>query len=201
MTRLSARQRQRRAYLAKWSKMDWSKQNSELADEMGLSQERIRQIRQQLGAPNPTHPNRWRKTAQALQWAKDNLDKFKGLSGAELEREYGLSRHWQSGPLYLLLKPFLREKRKHPWVQIDFRLPNRDLALIWRLPPNLVSKHRLMKQRQPPTWRCKPGRGDIQFSGRAQVQAYRRAVKAAERKAAWYFAQASACGAGDKAAL
>jgi hypothetical protein len=191
MTNLSARQLQRRAFLAKWSKVDWSKQNCELADERGLSQERVRQVRKQLGAPKPTHPDRKRKTRQVMQWAKENLEELKGLSPAELGRKYGISSRWRGGPLYLFLKPFLRDsKRKPPWHRIDFRLPNRDLARIWRLPPNLVSKHRLKKQCQPPTWRCKTGRGGMQFSGRAQVQAYRRAVKAEERKAARYFAQA-----------
>ena len=197
MARLSARQLQRNAFLAKWSKVDWSKQNCELADEMGLSGERIRQIRQQLGVPNPTHPDRKHKTRQALQWAKCNLDELKGLSPAELGRKYGLSIRWRGGPLYLFLKPYLRDvKRKHPWDRMNFLLPNRDLARIWRLPPNLVSKHRLKKQRPPPTWRCKTGRGGIQFSRRAKVQAYRRAVKAEEWNAARYFAQASGCGAG-----
>jgi hypothetical protein len=201
MTCLSARQLQRKAFLAKWSKVDWSKQNCELANEMGLSGERIRQIRQQLGAPNPTHPDRKCKTRQALQWAKVNLDELKGLSPAELGRKYGLSIGWRSGPLYLFLKPFLRDsKRKPPWGRMNFRLPNRDLALIWRLPPNLVSKHRLKKLRSSPKWRCKTGTGEIPFSGRAQMQAYRRAVKAEKRKATRYLAQASACGAGGKRA-
>jgi hypothetical protein len=201
MAHLSARQLQRNAFLAKWSKVDWSKQNCELADEMGLSGERIRQIRQQLGAPNATHQNRKRNTRQALQWAKGNLDELKGLSPSELRRKYGLSIKWRSGPLYLFLKPFLRDSKSMlPWDRMNFRLPNRYVARIWRLPPNLVSRHRLNKLRWSPTWRCKTGTGGIQFNGRAQVQAYHRAVKAEKRKAARYFAQALGCGAGGKAA-
>jgi hypothetical protein len=202
MARLSARQLQRNAFLAKWSKVDWSKQNCELAGEIGLSGERIRQIRQRLGAPNASHHNRKRNTRQALQWAKGNLDELKGLSPAELGRKYGLSTGWRSGPLYLFLKPFLRNsKRMPPWDRMNFRLPNRDVARIWRLPPNLVSKHRLKKLHLSPTWRCKTGTGGIQFSGRAQVQAYHRAVKAEKRQAARYFAHASGCGAGGKRAF
>jgi hypothetical protein len=187
----SGRQLQREAFLAKWSKVDWSKQNCELAPEMRLTQERIRQVRQILGAPNPTHPDRKRKTRQALQWAKANLDELKGLSPAEVGRKYGLSRSWRSSPLYPFLKPFLRDsRRKHPWGRMNFRLPNRDLARIWRLLHSVVSKHRLKKQRPPPTWRCKPGSGGIQIRGRGHLQAYHRTVKAEERKAARYFAQA-----------
>ena len=187
------RQLQREAFLANWSKVDWSKQNCELADEMGLSRERTRQIRKQVGSPKSTHHRRMRKSASALQWAKDNLDKLKGLSGAELGRKYGLSRHWRSGPLYPFLKPFLRDGiriRKHRWDLMNFRLPDRDLERIWRLPRNMVASYRFRNQRPSPTWCLKPGTWNIRCSGLGQLQAYHRAVKAEERNAARYFAQA-----------
>ena len=99
MARLSACQLQRNAFLAKWSKVDWSKQNCEVADGMGLSGERIRQIRKQLGAPQPTHPDRKRITRQTFQWAKDNLDNLKGLTFAEVQRKYGLGDYCRRSPL------------------------------------------------------------------------------------------------------
>ena len=193
MTRLLYWQLQRKAFLAKWSKLDWSKQDCELADEVGLSRERIRVIRQQVGAPKSTHHHRLRKTAAALQWAKTNLDKLKGLSGAEVGRKYGLSRYWRTGPLCKFLQPFLRDGRhirNHRWDLMNFRLPNRDLERIWRLPRNMVAAYRSRKRRPPSPWRFKPGTGDIQCSGQGQLQAYHRAVKAEERNAARYFAQA-----------
>jgi hypothetical protein len=83
MTRLlppSRRELRNQAYLAKWSKVDWLKQNVELAAETGLSQERIRQIRQQMGAPKSPQHHQSRRTLLQIQWAKDNLDKLKGFS-------------------------------------------------------------------------------------------------------------------------
>ena len=185
------RQLQRKAFLAKWSKVDWSKRNIELAEEIGLSRERIRKIRQQVGAPKPTHRNRRkRKAAQALQWAKDNLEKLKGVSIAELGRKYGLSR-WQGSAVYQFFKPFLRDgRRKHRWDLMNFRLPNRDLERIWRLPYNMAGPHRVRKQFQQPKWYFGRGRRYKHFSGQGQLKAYRRAVKAEERNAARYFAQA-----------
>ena len=128
MTLLRYRQLQRKALLAKWSKVDWSKSNAELAEEAVLSRERLRQIRQKVAAPKPTHRhNRICESAQALHWAKDNLEKLKGVSIAELGRKYGLSR-WQGSALYQFFKPFLRNgSRKHRWDLMNFRLPNRDL--------------------------------------------------------------------------
>jgi hypothetical protein len=203
MDRLSRRQFQRRAFWAKWSKVDWSKQNCELADETGLSRERIRQIRQQVAAPKATHSCRRRKTAEGLQWAKDNLDKLKGLSAAELGRKYGLSGGWRGGPLYSFLKPFLRDGRrvrKHRWDLMDFRLPDRNLERIWKLPFGLARAYRWRKRCPQPMWRFKPGNGHRRFSGRGQLQAYHLAIKAEEEKAACYFVQVLGCGTGAKAA-
>jgi hypothetical protein len=196
MNRLLYLQLRRKAFLAKWSKLDWSKQNSALADEMGVCREYIRQIRHQVGAPKPAHPLRRRKSVKALQWAKDNLDKLKGLTGAELGRKYGLSPHWQNGPLYPFLKPFLRDGRlirKHRWDLMNFRLPNRDLERIWRLPRNMVASYRFRMQRPRATWCFRPGPGCTHFSGRGERQAYQRTVKAEERKAARYFARRTMC--------
>jgi hypothetical protein len=189
-TPLWYRQLQRKAFLAKWSKMDWSKRDYELAEETGLSRERIRQIRQLVGAPRSPHHRRVRKTAAVLQWAKDNLEKLKGLSIAELGRKYGLSR-WQGSALYRFLKPFLRDgRRKHRWDLMNFNLPNCDLERIWRLSRNMAGPYRFRKQLQRPMWCSRRGRRYKHFSGRGQGQAYHRTVQAEERKAARYFAKA-----------
>jgi hypothetical protein len=187
----SRQQLRGKAFFAKWSSVDWSKQDAELAAETGLSRERIRQIRQLVGAPKSPHHGRVRKSAGALRWAKDNLDNLKGLSAAELGRKYGLSPHWRVGPLYQFLKPVLRDGRfirKHRWDLMNFRLPNRDLERIWRLPFNAAGSYRRRNQRPTPTWAFK--RGHPQFSGRGQLQAYHRAVKTEGRIAARYFAHA-----------
>ena len=193
MTRLLRRQLRRKAFLAKWSKLDWSKTNLDLADELGLSRERIRQIRLKVGAPKLPHPHRLRKTTAALQWAKDNLDQLKGLTAAELWRKHGINLRWRRGPLYQFLKPFLRNGilfKKHRWDLMNFKLPNRDLERIWRLPRYMVTAYRFRNRRPQPTWRSRRGCGPTQLIGRGQLQAYLRAVKAEEQNAARCFARA-----------
>jgi N-acyl-D-aspartate/D-glutamate deacylase len=171
--------------------LDWSKSNAALADEMGLSRERLRQIRQELGVPRPAHRrHRFAKSAKVMQWAKDNLEKFKGLSGRELRRKFGIGL-WRGTALYQFLRPFLRDgRRKHRWELMDFRLPNRDLERIWRLPHSVVGSHRYAKQLSRSRWYFKHGRGYTHLDRRGQLEAYRRAVKAEERKAAKYFGRA-----------
>ena len=191
MNRLLYTQLRRKAFLAKWSKLDWSRSNSELADGAGLSRERLRQIRQRVGAPKPAHRHhRVRKSEKALQWAKANLAKLKGLSGAEVRRNYGVGL-WRGTALYQFLRPFLRDgRRKHRWDLMDLRLPNRDLERIWRLPHNTPGAYRWRTRGARSKWRFRHGRGYARFGGQGQFEAYRRAVKAEERKAARYFARA-----------
>ncbi len=190
MNRLLYTQFRRKAFLAKWSKLDWSKSNSELADKAGLSRERLRQIRQAVGVPKPAHRHRRvAKSAKVMRWAKDNLEKLKELSGAELRRKYGLG-FWRGTAIHQFLRPYLRDgRRKHRWDLMDFRLPNHDLERIWRLPHNSAGARRCGKHLPQSTWYFRLGRGHRRLGGRGQFEAYRRAVKAEQRKAARYFAR------------
>jgi hypothetical protein len=81
---------------------------------------------------------------------------------------------------------------------MNFRLPNRDLARIWRLGHEVVGWGRYLHRRPLAWWRFKPGSGGIHFIMREQLEAYQRAVKVEEQHAARCFAQASGCGAGGK---
>ena len=186
----------REPYLAKWRSWDWAKQDVELARETGLSRERIRQIRLLIRAPRSPHhkrfPARLRRTTIALQWAADNLDRLKGLSGAEVRRKHGFSRF---GPVYEFLKAqrVLRDgSRKYRWGLMNFDLPSGVLERIWKLPLYRAANYRYRNRLAAPKWPLVSGPGALQRRG--ELRAYSRAVKAEERKAAKYFAQAEAAG-------
>jgi hypothetical protein len=188
---LSRRELQRQAFFAKWNKIDWTKQDIQLAAEIKLSRERIRQIRLRLGAPKSPHHREIRKSTLALQWAIDNQDKLLGLSQAEITRKYGLRMDDRSGALYQFIKPLLRNGnlfRKHRWDLMNFDLPNHDLERVWNVPRNMLGSYRRRNRRPPPRW---PFHGSYpQFTGQREFQAYRRALKAEERYAARHFARA-----------
>ncbi len=81
----------REAYLAKWRAVDWSKQDAELAEEMGFSNSAIGAIRRQIGAPKSPRYHKLRSKFRepylakwrSWDWAKQDV---------ELARETGLSR-------------------------------------------------------------------------------------------------------------
>jgi hypothetical protein len=178
---------------AKWRSWDWSKQNAELARETGLTKERIRQIRQLLGAPeSPNYRkdlSRLRRNTIALQWAAKNLDRLKGLSGPEVRRKYGFK---QRCPVYEFLKAkgVLRDGRlfpKHRWDLMNFELPSGVLGRIWKLPFTATAGYRWKKRLGAPKWTLFGGLAALQKRG--ELRAYNRAVTAEERKAAKCFAE------------
>jgi len=177
--------------LAKWRSWDWTKQDAELARETGLTRERIRQIRRLLGAPKSLHHNRHptqsRQTLIKLQWAAENLDRLKGLTVTEMEREYGI--YSQSPVLrFLRAQGVLRHGCfKHPWHLMNFELPSGVLERIWKLASRLAAKYRYQKRLTAPKWALFGGLAALQRRG--QLRAFNRAVRAEERKAAKYFAE------------
>jgi hypothetical protein len=179
-----------RANLARWSQWAWSKTDTELAEEHGVCRERVRQIRLEIGARKAAHPHQSRKARAALQWAKDHLEQLKGLTWRDAVREYGHPTEYNS-PLHKFLKPYVRNGRfiqKHRWDLMNFALPNRELERIWRLPPKMALPYRRRNQIPQSRWYSRQGRRNQESGGQGGLQAYYRAVKAEERKAAGYFA-------------
>ena len=198
LSKPSCRELQRARYLAQWRAVDWTKQDVELAREMGLSRERIRQIRQLLGVPQSPHHGSYsayrHRNALALQWAAENLDRLEGMSGEEVRRKHGFPRHFQVYE-FLRAKGVLRNGnriRKYRWSLMNFELPNGALQRIWKLPRYRATTYRSRKHLPAPKWSLAGGLGALQRRG--ELRAYHRAVKAEERKAARYFAQAEAAG-------
>ena len=179
--------------LAKWRSWDWSKQDVELAGETGRTRERIRQIRQLLGAPRSPHHGRRLaghcQTRLALEWVAENLARLKGLSREEVRRKYGFPKNSRVFE-FLKAKGVLRDGlRKYRWELMNFDLPNSVLQRIWKMPLNVAADHRYRKHLPPPKWSLASGLAVLQRRG--ELQAYQRAVQAEERKAARYFARKS----------
>jgi len=182
----SPRRLRRQRFLAKWRAWDWTKQNVELAAETGLSTERIRQIRRILGAPpSPYHLQR-PAVRRLLAWAKDNLDKLRGMTWREIQQMHGLDVA-RGGRLY----DFLRQHKvcrfgnlRHPWDQMNFELPSSVLQRVWKLPRNMVASYRLRKGLAPARW---PLKGRLAYlRKRGPLRGFLRAVKAEEKKAQRY---------------
>ena len=123
-----------------------------------------------------------RRLVQELQWSNDNLEKLRGLTAAQVRQKCGLRLHYAGAVLrFLREQGVLRDgRRKYAWEQMNFALPSRDLARIWRVSFNVVAKHRRVRGLGPARWLVIGGLGGVKRRG--ELEEYLRALKAEESK-------------------
>jgi len=135
-----------------WDKVDWTQRDSQLARAIGISRERVRQVRAARGIGPSDHQAR---LEQFERWVHANRKHLHGLRADEVIAKWG-SPHSLSMARRLLKKakvrPFSRGAR---WQEADWRLPNRDLARIWAVTPNCITDVRARLKMGPSQWRGK----------------------------------------------
>jgi hypothetical protein len=140
-----------------YDRLDWTKQDIELARETGYSRERIRQVRVQLGKPKS--PNHKRYPQTEMQKAMD------ALLAQHVMEENGRGRIWipkreiakRTGYSPLTVQIKLSQfgisancREKADWANVDWGLNNKLLGEIWGIKHNLVSMHRYLHDCQSP---------------------------------------------------
>lgn len=132
-----------------WTQVDWSLRDSEIARQSGVSRERARQVRRSIGA------GLCGARAAAEQFAafvSANFQPLQGQTVAHAVRRSSLDLPWSVARRILRaarVKPFRAVKK---WTDLDWRLPNRDLASIVRLDPRRVATIRANLKVGPARW-------------------------------------------------
>ncbi len=195
--RASLVNKRKRLFLTKWRRLDWSKQDIELAQKTGLSRERIRQIRKSLGASKSPQHNRklapLRKTKLLLEWVKTNLNRFKGMSRAEVARKYGMGTTTRICSI-LRAEGVLQDGRQfrlYRWDLMNFDLPGRTLEQIWKVPLYRATQYRCLHRLPKAKWKL--GRGMTMPRMRQELPAYNRAVREEETRAVEWFKSHKQC--------
>jgi hypothetical protein len=157
-----------------WRSVDWTQRDAALSRELGVSRERVRQVRAEHGMG----PSAERAAAlQFEEYVAQNSHAVHGLSVADAIELSG-SATTRNAARRVLRKYGIKAYRSEPrWHHLDWRLPNRDLALIHHLDPRQVASIRS---------RLKVGKAKWDVSGGRKVtsQAYRLMLTAEERRAA-----------------
>lgn len=65
-----------------WSSVDWTQQDTAIAENIGLSRERVRQVRKKLGKP----PSPYHRQGDIGRWAIDNREKISGMAIKDIHR-------------------------------------------------------------------------------------------------------------------
>lgn len=164
--------RRERAARVDWRRIDWRKTNIQIARELGVSRERVRQVRRTAGiAPVQTPAQRFYHFV---------ITHREQLRGCTVRGAIELSGH---KVCYEVARQVLRKagitpfQRKEEPVPLDWRLPNRDLARIYGRSEQQIANLRFRTGAGPARWDLRGGRA-LKDAG------YRTALETEKRKAA-----------------
>jgi hypothetical protein len=155
--------RQGRVSSDEWEKADWAQRDADIARALGVSRERVRQVRAARGIGPSTH----RATVQRfMRWAKGHRVKLHGIPVAEALRSFGDELSPQVARRVLRLAGVRPHDPGSRWREVDWRLPNRDLARLWNTSAKYVANIRARLKAGPAQWDAP--RGKLNGNGRYQ---------------------------------
>jgi len=122
-----------------WDDVNWSLRDAEIARELDVSRERVRQVRTERKMGPSAHRLRVQKLGR---WIKSNQKKLNGVAVSQVIQEFGGNVSLQ------VARRLLRNEGVEPhdpgsrWRGVDWRLPNRELARLWNASPKYVANIR-----------------------------------------------------------
>ncbi len=157
---------------ARLSSIDWTQRDVDIAKSLGLSRERVRQIRIGTDAPRSPFQQISKEGIRLIEW----IEYFRStLSGRVTQREFlafsgtTLSDNGAARIAGGYNFKFCSLKVWYKRLGINLQLPNVDLERIWGLSDNLVGNARYRYGLRGPRW-------NIQGGGRPNDPLYRRAI-------------------------
>ena len=146
--------RRRAVSREEWGKVDWEKRDAEIARELGVTRECVRLVRKARGMG----PSAAQAATKELEgFIITNCNRLHGLLVEEVIHHSG------TGLPYHVVRRLLRENdiRPHeaqsPLREIDWRLPNRDLAAVWGTSARYIANLRARLAAGPAQWSARNG--------------------------------------------
>ncbi len=138
-----------------WKRIDWSKRDAEIARELCLSRERVRQVRASEGH----RPSAQRAATERFErWVETNREKLNGMHVAEILQFFGASISPQIARRLLRAHAIQPHDPTARWRELDWRLPNRDLGRIWSTSAKYIANVRAQLKVGPAKWDAKSSR-------------------------------------------
>lgn len=145
--------RRDRSARVNWGRVDWRKSNVQLARELGVSRERVRQVRRTAGiAPVESSAHRFYQFVLTRREELLDCSVRQAIEASGIHVCYEVARQAlrKAG-----IEPFKRKDEGHP---IDWRLPNRDLARIHGRSEQQIANLRFRRSAGPAKWDLRGGR-------------------------------------------
>ena len=139
---------------SQWDEVDWSRRDADLARELKVSRERVRQVRAERQAGPSSHRKLVHKF---VGWCKSKRGELHGQTVAAVVAKFGGELSPQVARRIMRsvgVKPHDPGQR---WREAEWRLPNRDLADIWGASPKYVANIRARLQVGHANWDSRNG--------------------------------------------
>lgn len=157
---------------ARLSSINWTQRDVDIAESIGLSRERVRQLRKEAKAPRSPFQQISKEGIRLIEW----IEYFRStLSGRITQREFLLVSGTplsDNGAFRIADGYNFKFCSLQVWYKrlgINLQLPNVDLERIWGLSENLVGNARCRYNLRGPRW-------NIQGGSRPPDPLYRRAI-------------------------
>ncbi len=145
-----------------WEKVDWCQRDAEIARALGISRERVRQVRANRGKGPSAHRA---QVHQFSRWIVANKERLNGLPVYEVLKMFGCTLSQQVARRLLRAHGIVPHDPASRWRGVDWRLPNRDLARIWSTSSKYIANIRARLRVGPAEWDAKSSKigEDIEY--------------------------------------
>lgn len=134
-----------------WNKVEWELRDAEIARQLGVSRERVRQVRKKRGICAPQTPAR-----RFAAFVAANSQQLATMT----VQEAMVAAHEKIGlqaARRVLRAAGIKPARKKQSPPFDWRIPNRDLASIWGVTSHYVAMLRRRLGVGPANWNLRGG--------------------------------------------
>jgi hypothetical protein len=133
--------------------IDWRKPNVLIADELGLSNTRVQQLRREANAPVPMFRHVNLEQARSYWTLFARADEIRGRNVEQLPEDL----RELVGGITSRARRFARQvcglvAHRHPWTQMNFDLPDKVLEEIWGVSNRVIRQYRIRHGKPLPKW-------------------------------------------------
>lgn len=117
-----------------WTKVNWRKQDIDIAREFGYTRERVRQVRRKLGKPDPKTKHwskRQHEVCRAVQALNGTIVTSRELK--EIGIQTATARRYGAKVRNITQEERSLETQSRPYHLMNWKLPNADLEDIWHV--------------------------------------------------------------------
>ncbi len=137
--------------LVDWTKAQWTRRDADIARDLGVSRERVRQVRKKLGIGAPVTP-----VQQFAAFVADNSERVATMTVKEAVLAAAEPLGLQAARR-ILREAGIKSHRRKMIPPLNWQIPNRDLSAIWEIDSHIIATLRRRLGVGPAKWNLRGG--------------------------------------------